>query len=101
MITHVECVCAADAQLGEGPVWSAHEQAVWFVDVKGRRIHRYDERTRALGSWSADDLRSLYVTSAQKGLSDEQRAQQPLAGGLFHLRVDTPGLPQHRVQVRI
>jgi D-xylonolactonase len=291
MINHVECVCAAGAQLGEGPVWSAQEKAVWFVDVKGRRIHRYDERTRALRSWSApedigfvvpaidgrfvcglksglhlfdqasgafeliarvdsdrprnrlndgfvdaagrlwfgtmdneetratgalyrfdsrglnccddgyvitngpatspdgrtlyhvdtlqrviyafdlgdsgslanrrvfaevdspgaypdgpavdasgciwvglyggwgvnryspqgqlldrvqlpvanctkaafggDDLRSLFVTSAWKGLSDEQRAQQPLAGGLFHLRVDTPGLPQHRVRVDI
>jgi len=289
MIMQVECVCAAGAQLGEGPIWSADEKAVWFVDIKGRRIHRYDERARTLRSWSApqdvgflvptaaggficglksglhrfdptasafelialvdtdrprnrlndafvdaagrlwfgtmdneetrptgalyrfdsrgceccddgyvitngpatspdggtlyhidtlqrviyafdlddsgslanrrvfaridspgafpdgpavdasgcvwvglyggwgvnryspqgrlldkvqlpvanctkpafggDDLKSLYITSAWKGLSDEQRAQQPLAGGLFHLRVDTAGLPQHRMHV--
>ncbi len=44
MMTTVECVCAVGAQLGEGPVWSATRTAVWFVDIKGRRIHRYDER---------------------------------------------------------
>lgn len=39
------------------------------------------------------DLRSLYITSASIGLSDEQRATQPLAGALFRVRVDVPGLP--------
>lgn len=41
------------------------------------------------------DLRSLYVTTASSGLSGEARAAQPLAGGLFRVRVDTPGLPQN------
>jgi sugar lactone lactonase YvrE len=39
----------------------------------------------------------LYVTSASKGLSAEQRTQQPLAGGLFTVPVDTPGLPAYEV----
>jgi sugar lactone lactonase YvrE len=39
------------------------------------------------------DLRTLYITSASIDLSDEQRAGQPLAGGLFRVRVDVPGLP--------
>jgi xylono-1,5-lactonase len=43
------------------------------------------------------DLRTLYVTSAWKGLSVEQRAQQALAGGLFAVPVDTPGLPANEV----
>ena len=55
MINHVECVCAAGAQLGEGPVWSAQEKAVWFVDIKGRRIHRYDEANARMRSWSAPE----------------------------------------------
>jgi sugar lactone lactonase YvrE len=36
-----ECVWPVAAQLGEGPMWCAAEQALWFVDIKGRRIHRY------------------------------------------------------------
>ena len=39
------------------------------------------------------DLRTAYVTTAWKGLTEAQRAAQPLAGGLFAFRVDTPGLP--------
>jgi sugar lactone lactonase YvrE len=42
------------------------------------------------------DLRTLYITTASIGLTDEQCARQPLAGGLFRTRVDVPGLPAHR-----
>ena len=51
----VECVWAIAAKLGEGPIWSARERAVWFVDIKGRCIHRYDEVTRATQSWRAPE----------------------------------------------
>jgi len=30
-------------------------------------------------------------------LSAQERAQQPLAGGLFSFQVETPGLPQHMI----
>lgn len=39
-----------------------------------------------------DDLRTAYATTASKGLSEAERADQPLAGGLFSFRVETPGL---------
>lgn len=35
----------------EGPVWVAREQALWFVDIKSRRIHRYDPATGARASF--------------------------------------------------
>lgn len=52
-------------------------------------------------AFGGEDLRSLYITTAWKGLSEQQRAQQPLAGGLFRLRVSTPGLPQHEVRISL
>jgi len=48
---NIECVAPIAARLGEGPLWSARERAVWFVDIKGRGIHRYDEATRTTRSW--------------------------------------------------
>ena len=42
MITgdQVELVVAAAAELGEGPVWDAHEDRLVWVDILGRRVHR-------------------------------------------------------------
>nr|WP_295110478.1 SMP-30/gluconolactonase/LRE family protein [uncultured Caulobacter sp.] len=33
------CVWDLKAALGEGPIW--HGDALWFVDIKGHKIHRY------------------------------------------------------------
>ncbi|MDP8918042.1 MAG: SMP-30/gluconolactonase/LRE family protein [Pseudomonadota bacterium] len=33
------------AELGECPQWSAEEQALYFVDIKGRALHRYKPAT--------------------------------------------------------
>jgi len=38
------------------------------------------------------DLTTLYVTSAWDGLTPEQRAQQPIAGGLFAIETGVKGL---------
>jgi sugar lactone lactonase YvrE len=43
------------------------------------------------------DLKTLYFTTARKDLTDEALAQYPLAGGLFAVKVDVAGQPQHEV----
>ena len=53
MSSKPECVCALGAELGEGPVWSAREDALWFVDIKQKRIHRFAAATGDLRSWDA------------------------------------------------
>lgn len=40
------------------------------------------------------DLKTAFVTSAGKKLTDEERAAQPHAGGVFTFAVDVPGLAQ-------
>lgn len=42
------------------------------------------------------DLRTLYITSACSGLNSQQVLSQPLAGALFSVAIDSPGLPAHR-----
>lgn len=44
-------------------------------------------------AFAGDDLRTLVVTTATVGLSDEQRRAHPDSGRLFTVRVDVPGLP--------
>ncbi|MGQ2936014.1 MAG: SMP-30/gluconolactonase/LRE family protein [Sphingopyxis sp.] len=45
-------------------------------------------------AFGGPDLQTAFVTSAGKNLSDEERAKQPHAGGVFSFRVDVPGLIQ-------
>lgn len=40
------------------------------------------------------DRRTAFVTSARVGLDDATLAAQPLAGGIFQFRVDTPGVEE-------
>ena len=47
----VRCVWPVGAVLGEGPVWSAEELALWFVDIKQHRIHRFHPANRDRQSW--------------------------------------------------
>ena len=71
-----ECVWDVGAQLGEGPLWMAQEQALWFVDIKGRQIHRYHEPTGAKRSWPCPEevgfivplARGQFIVGMQSGL---------------------------------
>lgn len=77
---------------------------VWVAHWDGWRVTRFRpdgavDRVIALPvaqvtscAFGGDDLRTLYITSASIGLSDEARRAQPLAGGLFAVAVDAPGL---------
>jgi xylono-1,5-lactonase len=54
-VIQAECVWPLAAELGEGPLWLAAEQAVWFVDIKGERLHRFDTVSRSTRTWDAPD----------------------------------------------
>ena len=40
----LRCVADVHAVLGEGPVWVEREAALYWLDIKGRKIFRIDER---------------------------------------------------------
>lgn len=42
MAYQVDNVLAAQAELGECPVWSVSEQALWFVDILAPALHRFN-----------------------------------------------------------
>jgi sugar lactone lactonase YvrE len=45
--TAATCVLPARAQLGECPLWSPTEQRLYWVDIDGRSVHRFDPATGA------------------------------------------------------
>lgn len=51
----VRCLVEADAQLGEGLVWSVREQVVYWLDILGCRLYRLDPATGAQTHWSFDE----------------------------------------------
>ena len=51
-----ELVWSLGAELGEGPVWVARDRALWFVDIKRRKIHRFDPGDGERRSWDAPEL---------------------------------------------
>ncbi|WP_226781579.1 SMP-30/gluconolactonase/LRE family protein [Oceaniglobus trochenteri] len=47
----VDCVVDVGATLGEGAIWSVAEQALWWVDIAGKRLHRHDPARGENASW--------------------------------------------------
>jgi len=41
----VELLVDAHAQVGEGPSWDTRENVLWWVDITGNLVHRYDPAT--------------------------------------------------------
>jgi D-xylonolactonase len=65
----VQCVWAVEAQLGEGPFWSSLESALWFVDIKGQWIHRFEPATAEKRSWHAPDRVGFVLPQADGSLA--------------------------------
>jgi D-xylonolactonase len=77
MAEGVECVWPAGAILGEGPVWSAEDRTLWFVDIKGCRIHAFDEQG-ATRSFPTPEFAAFVFPSSGGGMICG------LKSGLFH-----------------
>jgi len=51
----IELVLDAHAAFGESPTWSAHEQALYWIDIRAPALHRYDPASGAAGAWRMPD----------------------------------------------
>jgi len=80
--------------------------AVWVATWPGYGVHRYlpDGTLDAIIplpvsnvssiELGGPDMRDAWITTAWELLSEEEHAEQPLAGSLFHTRVEVPGQPR-------
>lgn len=67
----VEHVLNAGCELGEGPVWDAARQCLWFVDIKRRSIHSFEP---------AADLHEVFGVHDQVGWVLPAQGGKLLAG---------------------
>jgi sugar lactone lactonase YvrE len=50
----VEVAAAAPSLLGESPVWHPREQCLYWCDIPGKALHRFDPASGAAARWSFD-----------------------------------------------
>ena len=101
MAAEVECIWPVGAMLGEGPFWSAAEEAVWFVDIKGRKIHRYHESSGQTRSWDTPPDPGFILPTRDGGFVVGLRAGlhrfDPQSGEFKLLCIVEPDAPQNRL----
>ena len=66
-------------QLGEGPVWDEEAQVLWWVDIVGCRVQRFDPSDGHVRNWRVDDHVSAAIPCVSGGLI------LAMAGGLARL----------------
>jgi sugar lactone lactonase YvrE len=93
-----------EAGYPDGPVIDS-EGCLWTGMFGGWAARRYAPDGRLIATvrfpvanvtklaFGGRDLRTVYATTASKGLTPAQLAEQPLAGDLFAFEVDVAGLP--------
>ncbi|HEY0942727.1 MAG TPA: SMP-30/gluconolactonase/LRE family protein [Steroidobacter sp.] len=65
----IEVAVRAHARLGEGTVWDADAQVLWWVDIWSREIHRFEPRTGKHCQWQTPhEPGSLALRSNGNGL---------------------------------
>lgn len=84
------------------------EGFIWLAIYDGWKILRYHPSGKVDAeihlpvsrpsscAFGGEELDQLFITSASEGFSEEQRAQEPMAGDLFVVQTNTCGLPEPR-----
>jgi sugar lactone lactonase YvrE len=96
--TTAELILPVGAECGEGPVW--HNGALWFVDIEGRRLHRFDPVSKASDQWDAGQRVGVAVPASDGrwmvGLQDCAGLWDPDSGELERICAPEANRPRNR-----
>ena len=67
MASEPRSVWNTQCELGEGPVWVERDQALWFVDIKKKHIHRLDPASGDQRSWDAPEMIGFLLPARSSG----------------------------------
>jgi sugar lactone lactonase YvrE len=79
----IERVPTVHCLVGEGPVWDTAEQVLYFIDIVGKAVHRYDPRTEHTRSWNVGQI------IGSMALRERGGAIVALKDGIFTLDLTT------------
>lgn len=73
-------------RVGESPVWSVAEQALYWVDIEGRSIRRFDWAAQTQQSWTLPErvgcialsTRNTVIAAMESGIFEVTLAQAPV-----------------------
>lgn len=91
---NAELVIDARNAVGESPVWIASEQALYWVDIPAKNLHRY-KAGEAVQTWQASEQIGCIAPHAQGGFI------AGMESGVFHLRLGEGGALQETLLVAI
>jgi L-arabinonolactonase len=79
----IERLPTVHCMVGEGPVWDVAEQALYFIDIVGKAVHRYDPSTEQTRSWDVGQI------IGSMALRDRGGAIVALKDGIFTFDLDS------------
>ena len=82
-------------RVGESPVWDGAAQAVFWIDIEGRRIHRFDWVSSEHQSWDTPERVGCIALSAAGGVI------AAMESGIFQLSLHEPPRLELRCLARI
>jgi sugar lactone lactonase YvrE len=63
----IERIPTVHCRVGEGPVWDVAEQALYFIDIVGKAVHRFDPASGQTRSWNVGHLIGSMALREQGG----------------------------------
>jgi sugar lactone lactonase YvrE len=83
----------------EGFVWNARwggSSVIRFApDGRVDRVVKLPVSRVTCPAFGGKDLKTMYITSAREGMSAAELAAEPMAGSVFAIELDVPGLPEN------
>jgi sugar lactone lactonase YvrE len=87
-------------RVGESPVWSVAEQALYWVDIEGRSIRRLDWASQTQQSWTLPErvgcialsTRNTVIAAMESGIFEVALAQTPVLNLLASVQHATPNM---------
>lgn len=100
-MTSPQSVWSLGAELGEGPNWVERDRALWFTDIKKKRIHRFDPANGDRKSWDSPEFVGFALPAAGggfvAGLQSGLHRFDERSGTFDPLVLVEPDLPSNRL----